>query len=77
MRIHFLKRNRPGPMLVGLGVGVAIGIGAMLGIVLAPRSGKDTQTWLVERGKRGAQRVSDKVTGIGTAAKRWTKARVG
>jgi len=62
-------------MLVLVGLGAGIGIGVALGIVLAPRSGKDTQKWLVEKGKQGAQQVSDKVTELGTAAKRWTKAR--
>src|SRR5258708_1542341 len=75
MRIRLLSRDRTDRMLVGLGVG--IGIGVLLGIVLAPRSGKDTQEWLVEKGKEGAQRVNDKVVELGSAAKRWTKARVG
>jgi hypothetical protein len=73
MRNPFSRRSRTNPMLVGLGVG--IGIGVALGIVLAPRSGKHTQQWLLEQGKKGAQQVSDKVTELGTAAKRWTKAR--
>ncbi len=74
MRIRLLRRNRPDPMLAGLGIG--IGLGVVLGIVLAPRSGKDTQEWLMEKGKQGAQRVNDKVIELGSAAKRWTKARV-
>jgi gas vesicle protein len=74
MRIRFSKWNNPNPMLVGLCVG--LGIGAALGIMLAPRSGKDTQDWLVEKGKQGAQGVSDKVTELGAAAKQWTKTGV-
>jgi gas vesicle protein len=72
MRIHFSRRNRPNPVLVGLGVG--IGVGVALGILLAPRSGKDTQKWLVEKGKQGAQQVNNKVIELSSAAKRWTKA---
>ena len=69
---------------VAMGFLIGLGVGALAGLLLAPQSGKESQDWIAERARTGAeslttarQRVKEHVQKFSTEGRAQVAAPVG
>ena len=64
-----MQNNRGSSSAIGFLVGAAVG--SLVALLLAPKSGKDSQRWVADTVKNGVARVKDQTGDLKDQAQEW------